>query len=280
MDDFYHSEDANNIVHLFYNADVMVYVEGEDDVPFWEVVFNSLAEYKVEVQEVGGSKELAKYIEELELGKLQGIIACDSDFEILKGSLPNPNIIRTYGYAIENSLICPSTILKVIRSVGKISAKNIPSQELGVWLSYFTRIMKNLVIYDVHNELNGLGISVVGDNCSKFFKSQKSHDVCETKVNEFIANIGFSVSQNEIDTIINLIGEIPRDFSDFIRGHFLFSAVSKFISASIKQINSKVSISNDALFGSLLLAFENNFDEEHKHYNYYSDAIKHLSIAA
>ncbi|MDQ2044859.1 DUF4435 domain-containing protein [Pseudoalteromonas sp. 20-92] len=280
MDDFYHSEDANNIVHLFYNADVMVYVEGEDDVPFWEVVFNSLAEYKVEVQEVGGSNELAKYIEELELGKLQGVIACDSDFEILKGNLRNPNIIRTYGYAIENSLICPSTILKVIRSVGKISAKNIPSQELGVWLSYFTRIMKNLVIYDVHNELNGLGISVVGDNCSKFLKSKKSHDVCEIKVNEFIANIGFSVSQNEIDTIINLIGEIPRDFSDFIRGHFLFSAVSKFISASIKQINSKVSISNDALFGSLLLAFENNFDEEHKHYNYYSDAIKNLSIAA
>jgi hypothetical protein len=280
MDDFYHSEDANNIVHLFYGADVMVYVEGEDDVPFWEVIFNRLVEYRVEVQEVGGSKELEKYINDLELGKLQGIIACDSDFEILKGSISNPNIIRTFGYAIENSLICPSTILKVIRSVGKIPSKNIPNQELATWLNCFTQIMNNLVIYDVHNELNGLGISVVGDNCSRFFKSQKSHEVCEAKVNDFIANIGFSVCQSEMENITNLIGKIPRDLSDFIRGHFLFSAVSKFISASIKQINSKVSISNDALFGSLLLAFENNFNTEHKHYNYYDNAIKNVSIAA
>ncbi|MBF4307409.1 DUF4435 domain-containing protein, partial [Vibrio anguillarum] len=130
-------EEANNIVHLFYGADVMVYVEGEDDVPFWEVIFNCLVEYRVEIQEVGGSKELAKYIDELELGKLQGIIACDSDFEILKGSLCNPNIIRTYGYAIENSLICPSTILKVIKSVGKIPTKNMPIKELEIWLNCF-----------------------------------------------------------------------------------------------------------------------------------------------
>lgn len=280
MDNFYHSEDANNIVHLFYGADVMVYVEGEDDVPFWEVIFNRLVEYRVEVQEVGGSKELEKYINDLELGKLQGIIACDSDFEILKENISNPNIIRTFGYAIENSLICPTTILKVIRSVGKIPSKKIPKQELDTWLNCFTQIMNNLVIYDVHNELNGLGISVVGDNCSRFFKSQKSHEVCEAKVNDFIANIGFSVCQSERENITNLIGEIPRDLNDFIRGHFLFSAVSKFISASIKQINSKVSISNDALFGSLLLAFENNFNAEHKHYNYYDNAIKNVSIAA
>ncbi|WP_194575817.1 DUF4435 domain-containing protein, partial [Vibrio anguillarum] len=263
-----------------YGADVMVYVEGEDDVPFWEVIFNCLVEYRVEIQEVGGSKELAKYIDELELGKLQGIIACDSDFEILKGSLCNPNIIRTYGYAIENSLICPSTILKVIKSVGKIPTKNMPIKELEIWLNCFIQIMKKLVIYDVHNELNCIGISVVGDNCSRFFKSQKSHDMCEAKVNYFIENIGFSVCQSEIDHITNLIGGIPRDFSDFIRGHFLFSAVSKFISASIKQINSKVSISNDALFGSLLLAFENNFNADHKHYNYYANALRHVSIAA
>lgn len=280
MDDFYHSEDANNIKHLFYRADVMVYVEGKDDVPFWEFIFDCLAEYKVKVEEVGGSKALEKYINDLELGKLQCIIACDSDFEIIKGRTSNSNIIRTFGYSIENSIICPSTILKVIRSVGKISSKNTPAQELSTWLNCFTQIMNNLVIYDIHNELNGLGISVVGDNCSRFFKSQKSYEVCEAKVNNFIANIGFSVCQNEMENIKNLIGEIPRDLSDFIRGHFLFSAVSKFISVSIKQINSKASISNDALFGLLTLAFEKNFNTEHKHYNYYDNAIKNASIAA
>ncbi len=239
-----------------------------------------MVEYRVEVQDVGGSKELAKYIGKLESGELQGIIACDSDFEALKSSVSNPNIIRTYGYAIENSIICPSTILKVIRSIGKIPAKNSPVQELDLWLNRFIQIMKKLVIYDIHNELNCIGISVVGDNCSRFFKSQKSHDLCEVKINDFIENIGFSVCQSEMDYISNLIGGMSRDFSDFIRGHFLFSAVSKFISTRIKQINSKASISNDALFGSLLIAFENNFNTDHKHYNYYANALKNVSIAA
>jgi len=278
MDDFYHSEDANNIVHLFYDADAMVYVEGEDDVPFWEVIFDCLFNYRVEIQEVGGSKELEKYIEKMNLGKLQGIIACDSDFEVLKNDSSNSNIIRTYGYSIENTFICPLTILKVVRSIGKIGAKNIPTQELDEWLSYFHQTMKDLVIYDVYNELNTLGISIVGDNCSRFLKSKASYEICENKVNEFIEGVDFSVSQSDVDNITNIIGEIPRDFSDFIRGHFLFSAVSKFVSVVIKKINSKISLSNEALFGALLLAFENNFNNKHKHYSYYEGVISHISI--
>ena len=280
MDDFYHSEDAKGIMHLFYGADVMVYVEGQDDVPFWEVIFGCLFNYRVEVQEVGGSTELAKYIEKMNLGKLQGVIACDSDFEVLKSDSSNSNIIRTYGYSIENTLICPSTILKVIRSIGKIGTKNIPTEELDEWLSCFHQIMKDLVIYDVYNELNRLGISIVGDNCSRFFKSKTSYEMCETKVNKFIEDVNFSVCQSEIDNITNLIGEIPRNFCDFIRGHFLFSAVSKFISLFIKKSNSKISLSNEALFGALLLAFENNFNNKHNHYNYYESALSHISIAA
>lgn len=130
MDDFYYSEDANDIMNLFYGVDVMVYVEGEDDVPFWEFIFNKLVKYSVEVQEVGGSNELSKYIGDLDSGKLKGIIACDSDFEVLKSNLSSSNVIRTYGYSIENSLICKSTILKVIKSIGKISIKNSPDQKL------------------------------------------------------------------------------------------------------------------------------------------------------
>lgn len=279
MDDFYHSEEANNIVHLFYNADAMVYVEGEDDVPFWEVIFDCLFKYQVEVQDVGGSKELEKYIEKMNLGKLQGIIACDSDFEILKADSSNPNIIRTYGYSIENTLICTSTILKVVRSVGKVGAKNIPKQELAEWLSYFYQITKNLVIYDIYNELNRLGVSVVGNNCSRFFKSQTSYEICESKVDKFIEDIDFSVGQSDVDNINKLVDRIPREFSDFIRGHFLFSAISKFISVFIKKLNTKVSLSNEALFGALLLAFENNFNSKHEHYNYYENAINQISIS-
>ena len=272
MDSFYYSEDARDIVHLFYQADVMVYVEGEDDVPFWEFLFDSLVKYKVEVQDVGGSKELLKYIDDINDGKLQGLIACDSDFEVLKNDLSNSNIIKTYGYSIENTLICESTILKVVKSIGKLSVKNTPNQKLKEWFRLFNNSIEQLILYDIYNEINELGISVVGDNCSRFFKSKNTYEICEFKIDEFIKNISFSVYDNEYDSIRALINGVSRNSTDFIRGHFLFSAVSRFISVTIKQINSKVSISNDALFGAFLLAFENSFDPQHKHYKYYEKA--------
>ena len=96
MDDFYHSDDADNVTHMFYDADVMVYVEGQDDLPFWDLIFNFF-DYQVEVQDVGGSKELKKYTEKIKNGELNAIVACDSDFEVLKGESAHKNIIRTYG---------------------------------------------------------------------------------------------------------------------------------------------------------------------------------------
>lgn len=280
MVDFYYSEDASNITHLFYGADVMVYVEGEDDVPFWEVIFGCLASYKVEVQDMGGSNELAKQIEMLQAGKLNGIIACDSDFETIKGCESNKNIIRTYGYAIENTVISYATVLKVIKSVGKISSRNAPNSEIEAWQINFFNIMKGLIIHDIYNELNIIGTSVVGDNCSRFFKAKNSHDICEKKVSQYIKSLNFTVSDAETQQINILISLIQRELNDFIRGHFLFSAVSKFISSSIKQINTKASISNDALYGALLLAFEHNFNSEHKHYNHYKAAIDQIVLAA
>ncbi|ENM3764542.1 DUF4435 domain-containing protein, partial [Vibrio cholerae] len=233
MDDFYHSQDANNILHLFYRADVMVYVEGEDDVPFWEIVFSHLADYKVEIQDVGGSNELEKYIAKLDSGEINGIVACDSDFEVIKGYPSKSNVIRTYGYSIENTIISQSTILKIIKSIGKIPTKNTPVQESEEWLKKFNSTMQKLVIHDIYNELKGLGVSIVGDNCSRFLKSQKSYELCQEKIEDFIRSVGFLIEESDLQKIDTMMNEISRDYSDFIRGHFLFSAVSRFIITTI-----------------------------------------------
>ncbi len=38
-DNFNWSDEAENVISMFYDADIMVYVEGEDDIGFWEIVF-------------------------------------------------------------------------------------------------------------------------------------------------------------------------------------------------------------------------------------------------
>lgn len=279
MVDFYHSDGAENIMHMFYGADNMVYVEGIDDVPFWELIFSKVIENTVEVQDVGGSKELEKYAQKVLKGDLEGVIACDSDFEVIKNTITNPRIIRTFGYSIENSLICPTTIEKVIKNVGKLSLKRSPKEQISNWIGSFNSSVERLVYYDIYNELESYGIAVIGDNCSRFLKSKNSYEICQYKINSFIASLEFDLSEESVNDIIVKLNKLPRTTSDFVRGHFLFSAAARFISSIIKQLNSKTSISNDALFGSLLLAFENTFDKTHPHYDYYKGVIKDAKIA-
>ncbi|EGA69570.1 hypothetical protein VISI1226_13648 [Vibrio sinaloensis DSM 21326] len=38
-DDFFYSAEAENIINEFHSVDVMVYVEGVDDIPFWDFIF-------------------------------------------------------------------------------------------------------------------------------------------------------------------------------------------------------------------------------------------------
>ncbi|HCX7732599.1 TPA: hypothetical protein OZ640_004640, partial [Escherichia coli] len=38
-ENFSWSNEAENVISLFYDADIMVYVEGEDDIAFWEIIF-------------------------------------------------------------------------------------------------------------------------------------------------------------------------------------------------------------------------------------------------
>ncbi len=57
-----YSVGAKNVLTRFYRVDKMLYVEGDDDVPFWEFMFEKFADFNVEVQEVGGKEELRKYV--------------------------------------------------------------------------------------------------------------------------------------------------------------------------------------------------------------------------
>ncbi|MDM9086694.1 DUF4435 domain-containing protein [Klebsiella pneumoniae] len=62
-ENFSWSNEAENVISLFYDADIMVYVEGEDDIAFWEIIFKKNGRFNVEVQDVGGCEALQPYIE-------------------------------------------------------------------------------------------------------------------------------------------------------------------------------------------------------------------------
>ena len=105
-----HSDDAISVTHKFYNKQYMVYVEGDDDVSFWDSVFSKVASGKYEIESLNGiSGEMQTYIKKVTDGAIFNvIIACDKDYTSYLESDPYDNqyIVTTYGHSIENTMFC------------------------------------------------------------------------------------------------------------------------------------------------------------------------------
>jgi hypothetical protein len=213
-------------------------------------------------------------------GESNVLVAMDNDYSLFDAKITHPNIVRTFGYSIENTIISVDSIRKSIRSLGKIPNRSISRQEILDWLNGFSEKIEPLLIYDIGNYTQEYGCIVAGSNCSRFMKTKVSDVVCENKIDRFIKSLEFSITEKETKEFTSLLKDHGFGILDMIRGHFLFSAVHRYIFASIKRIRSKTSISVDSLFSTLLLSFEQLFDENHLHYEYYKSAISNISVIA
>lgn len=72
-----YSDSALGVKAAFYNKKAMVYVEGTDDIIFWEQFFDKLV-YKVE--DVGGCGNFNAYIQRLNNGEKSFVVAGDLDY--------------------------------------------------------------------------------------------------------------------------------------------------------------------------------------------------------
>uniref|UniRef100_UPI000A82428C DUF4435 domain-containing protein n=1 Tax=Vibrio campbellii TaxID=680 RepID=UPI000A82428C len=84
MTEFSYSVDAEDVMSSFYGVDAILYVEGEDDIPFWDAIFSNLSDLSLEIKEVGGCDELEPYITKICNGELTDLVAMDRDFRPFK----------------------------------------------------------------------------------------------------------------------------------------------------------------------------------------------------
>lgn len=272
------SDAAENIISLFYDADIMVYVEGQDDIGFWEIVFKKTSDLKVEIQDVGGCEELEPYINRIISGQINAIVARDTDLNFFSANLvSHPNILYTKGYSIENTIIDSKVIIKILKNIGRYNAKEIQSINISGWIEDLQEKISSLVILDIHNHLNQCGLSVVGDSCDRFMKSKSSIELCENKIKLFINNFPPHFVSDGMPLIQSISYPNNTCILDWLRGHFLFSATLRFITNFLSQNQRKAAISNDSFYSNMLTAFELYFNEEHQDFIYYRDKISLVS---
>ncbi|MFS7158811.1 DUF4435 domain-containing protein [Serratia proteamaculans] len=268
------SDDAENIISVFYESDIMVYVEGVDDIGFWELIFKKLSKLKVEVQEVNGCENLVPYIEKISSGKIHAIVARDADLHHFSSTIiEHPNVIYTKGYAIENSMLNELSLSKILKNIGRYSVKEMSSIKIVEWFNDFYTKVNNLISLDIYNHKNKKGVSVVGDNCDRFMKSKKSSIACQQKIDSFVASLppdflAFGLSEEHIVSFPH--GTYAKNW---LRGHFLFSAIMRFTSAHLEKDGRKNSISKESFYSNMLAVFELYFDETHEDFEFYKQKI-------
>lgn len=272
-----YSIEAKNVLKKFYRIDKMLYVEGDDDVPFWEFMFEKFESPNVEVQQVGGKEELRKYIDQINCGQLDAIVAMDRDFGPFDGSdTEHDLVVRTAGYSIENTLISAKVLVKVARRTGRLPAKNATLEECQHWLQDFYHQCSGLLVNDLMDQCEGERVGVIGDNCDRFLESKQSDKVCLKKVDKYLKDLGLESDP----TLSKMLEKIRFDaglrLSDFIRGHFLASAAQRFVCLLVKRKRANISLSSAAFFGAVNLAFESLFGPDHPHFVHYEQEFERL----
>ena len=265
-----YSTDALNVKSQFFNKTISVYVEGKEDIIFWDSIFkySKLKDYHIE--ESNGKENLQILMNKIIDEDARIIVAIDCDHSpFLKDyKYHNRRIIKTFGYSIENTMYCYNNIEQTIKRFAK-TRKNFQEQ-IRIWYKNFSLSSKELLNYDVANVRFSKSTRVFGDKCNRFLKSEDSYELSQTKINNYISSIISKFSEKEINETSDLIDADDRELRYLIKGHFLTNGVINLIKQTVLQETGfKITISIDSLY-SLMVTCLGNCQNDCEDMNYLS----------
>lgn len=252
-----HSNEALNITHQFYDKKFMLYVEGDDDIVFWDENFRKyMPSDFYEIEQVHGKENLKRYIIGIKDGTLNNIVvACDSDYnEFKEDDCSHKFIVRTYGHSIENTMFCPHSVAAYIRRSSRTSNDYLP--EVIEWLNTFCSKAKKLLPYEIENEINPAHCErqpkIFNKGFYFFQDSQNKGFLDENKIDSYLQAINSDFDSNRILEITQRINVCEKDVRYLIQGHFIAKALMEFIKKRVKRIKDNFSVSDDAIYESVI----------------------------
>lgn len=243
-----YSKEALEVKSLFYSKRFSVYVEGEEDVIFWESLFKISGYEDIYIEDVGGYSELIPYMNKIVMEDAKILVAADSDHRDLVGfDFDDERIIRTYGYSIENSMYSIQRIYSIIKKLSRNKFKQ--KEEISKWRIKFSEEARKLIVYSIANNLFDKGVIVFGDKCSRFLKDDAINELCSNKIEVFLNELERQFTKDEIRQASILLEKSTKETWFLIKGHFLTNGVLNHIALTVeKTTGKKPYISLDALY--------------------------------
>ena len=234
---------------------IRVFVEGPEDIPFWQNLFESIlpqnSNYKILCEYKTGCKEVCKEISNL--GQEQKIIcALDSEYDEIihdKDCLKNSYTIFTGRHSIENYLFCPQTFNLLIKKLNLDYTQDY-LDDCKKYFAELSALLEPLLYLDCKKqeepELFDIEIKILGSSHSiAKFTHQNNFLPDKEKIKKFI----FDNNLQEINT-----DNLKQKFKDknlfyFLNGHFIFHSICKYLSVKINRKGCQMNKSN--LYGHL-----------------------------
>lgn len=252
-EDFGLSIPAQNIEARFYNKICIVYVEGDDDKIFWTQYFDKDL---FEIRKVDGCKNLENYENDILHHGLKCIVAKDADYSsYIENNPKHPLIVCTLSHSIECVMYCPYNVNACLKKLARSLDDHL--EEIMHCYDEFFNETKEMIVYDIANNVFGVGCSVCGDSCTPIMESDHSVKVSTNKRDKFIESISQSFTPDQIEQARLWLDNDGRDLRQIAKGHFQTSFVLnvlKKLSAKING-NKEPSISRDSLYALLITCF-------------------------
>lgn len=157
-----------NNQHLFYDVDIVVFLEGgsnsynkdevykgrytseTEDIIFWKNIFNKfMAGKKIKFKSIGSKSTIKEIALDIVNGNIKTVlVAMDNEFdEILKQRIEHPQIYYTYGYSWENDVWNHQVIKGVIE---ELTAIEIDNDDIEINFKEFLKKIKIAVYADAY----------------------------------------------------------------------------------------------------------------------------------
>lgn len=245
-----YSESGLRVKAAFYNKKAMVYVEGTDDIIFWEQFFDKQV-YKVE--DVGGCGNFKSYIQRLNNGEKSFVVAGDLDYSTYKSPICTSKLyVTTYCHSIENMMYCPHHINHAVQRLARDSRIDSIG-EIEDFYNRFIAGVENLLILDAANNIYNKGVSILGDSCYRFLDKDNLPEIDSTLVNNFYNSKVGQFEMHEINAVKTILQTEPRPKRLLIKGHFLTEAIRIWINKRVPAVSNKnPQLNGDALYETLV----------------------------
>ncbi len=246
-----YSSQGLNVLSEFHEVDIVIWVEGQDDITHWSAFFESFdSDTSFQFKPAGGT-EIEKYKSQIIDDDAQIIVATDKDYSQLDNSIDlHPRIVYTFGYSIENTMYCESAINKTIQKLSRNRKSYLT--EIRSWFNTQSTELRDALIYDITNERLGLSVKVLGDNSCNFLTGNGSIscNMSSDKIEDLITRISSSFSDVDIQETREMLENSGLPDQWIIRGHFLTRMVLNLVKKIAKRERSinKLNFSDEALF--------------------------------